>query len=243
MRGFLKKLFGRSSPQQLGLEVRPRAARRALAEEDEDDFSWFFPPNTLVDSEPWDKYWSDHISHGLADFIHLFCHDGNLVDTMRANGLKTVLCVGNGVSQEPRALAWAGFDVMALDLSPVAMKVASESEPPDEFLAKLVGGSSGGLNGELKFVVGDLRDPACCPGPYDVVIERLTLQLFPDEDRPAALQAVANRLASPAIFFSQSHDGGWKPPKPRIHRNEAWFRVNGWPIYPIDGALTTRIAW
>ena len=151
-------------------------------------------------------YWYERISHGYGDFVHLFCDDGDLVDTMRANGLKRVLCVGNGISQEPRALAWAGFDVTALDLSPYATKVASEVTPPAELLAQLVGGRSGGLNGNLNFVAGNLCDPACCPGPYDVVIERLTLQLYSDEYKPRALQAVANRITSLGIFFSQSHD-------------------------------------
>lgn len=82
-----------------------------------------------------------------------------------------------------------------------------EVTPPAALLAQLVGGKSSSLNGNLKFVAGNLCDAECCPGPYDVVIERLTLQLYSDEYKPRALQAVANRLASPGIFFSQSHDG------------------------------------
>ncbi len=123
-------------------------------------------------------------SNDARDFVHLFSDDGELVDTTRSSALYTVLCVGNGISQEPRALAWAGFDVTALDLSPYATKVASEVVPPPEFLAQLVGGRSGGLNGNLKFVVGNLCDLACCPGPYDVIIELLTLQLYSEEYRP-----------------------------------------------------------
>jgi hypothetical protein len=61
--------------------------------------------------------------HDVAGFVHMFCEDWELVGAMRANGMKTVLCVGNGISQEPRALAWAGFDVTALDLSPLATSV------------------------------------------------------------------------------------------------------------------------
>jgi hypothetical protein len=243
MRDLLKRLFGRTETQQLGLEVGPRTCEPSKTPYDS---SWLYPPNTLVDPAPWDKYWSEQIAHGVGDFVHLFCEDGDLVDTMRANGFRTVLCVGNGISQEPRALAWAGFDVTVLDLSPFAMKVASEAAPPAEFLAQLVGGRSAGPNGDLKFVVGDLCDAACCPGPYDVVIERLTLQLYlckGEGDHSAALQAVANRLASPGIFFSQSHDGAWKPSKPRIHWNESYFRANDWPIWPIDGTFTTRVAW
>ena len=240
MREFLKKLFSRKPPQQLGLEVGPRSASARVPR---DDYSWLEPPISLVDPAPWDNYWYQRLAHGVGDFVHLFCDDGDLVDTMRANGLNTILCVGNGISQEPRALAWAGFDVTALDLSPYATTVASEVNPPAELLAQLVGGRSGGLNGNLKFVAGNLCDAECCPGPYDVIIERLTLQLYSDEYKSRALQTVASRLASRGIFFSQSHNGCWKPPAPRIHWNESWFRAEGWSIWPIDGPLSTRVAW
>jgi hypothetical protein len=227
MLSLLKRLFGRA-PARL---------------DPADDFSWMFPPTTLIDPLPWDQYWRDQLSHGVAGFVHLFCDDGDLVDAMRAHGLKTILCVGNGISQEPRALAQAGFDVTALDLSPFAREVALRSSPSDELLAQLVGGRSRGMNGHLQFVVGDLRDAGCCPGPYDVVIDRKTLQLYPEAERPNAMQAVANRLGSPGIFFSHGHDGGWKPPQPRIHALESWFRAEGWTIWRDDDPLKERVAW
>lgn len=241
MREFLKKLFTRKPAQQLGLEVGPGDASTRVR--DDHECNGLDPPISLVDPVPWDMYWYEHLYHGYADLVHLFCDDGELVDAMRAHGLKTVLCVGNGVSQEPRALAGAGFDVTALDLSPYATTVASEANPPGELLAQLVGGRSGGPNGDLQFVTGNLRDEECCPGPYDVVIERLTLQLYSAEYQPDALQSVANRLASRGIFFSQSHDGFWRPPREPVHANEWWFRAAGWPIWPIEGPLTTRVAW
>ncbi len=239
MRALFQRLFGRrtvaSGRQMRGPHSEPETGR--------EDFSWFFPPRTLVDPAPWDRYWHDQLTHGVAGFVHMFCDDGSLVDVMRVNGLKTVLCVGNGISQEPRALAWAGFDVTALDLSPFATEVASESAPPDEFLARLVGERSAGLNGHVEFVVGDLCDAACCPGPYDVVIERTTLQLYPDEGRPTAMKAVTSRLASPGIFFSQCHDGGWKPPAPPKHATQSWFVAEGWDFWRGDTPLTGRVAW
>ena len=232
MRELLRRLFGR----------RPAPVLDEAGGAD-GDLSWMFPPSTVVDSAAWDRYWHDQLSHRVAGFVHLFVDDGELVDAMRANGLRTVLCIGNGISQEPRALAWAGFDVTSLDISPLATKVASEAAPPDDFLAGLVGGRSGGLDGHLDFVVGDLSDPACCPGPYDVVIDRKTLQLWPEADRPSAVQAVANRLASRGIFFSQSHDGGWKPPAPRRHAVEPWFVRQGWESWRREVRLTARVAW
>ncbi|MBI1786999.1 MAG: hypothetical protein HYR60_05520 [Acidobacteria bacterium] len=37
-----------------------------------------------------------------------------------------VLCAGSGISQEPKALAEAGFEVVALDLSPEALELRRE---------------------------------------------------------------------------------------------------------------------
>jgi len=47
-----------------------------------------------------------------------------LVSPMSEYRLRTVLCAGNGVSYEPRALAALGFDVTVLDISAVAMQFA-----------------------------------------------------------------------------------------------------------------------
>jgi hypothetical protein len=173
----------------------------------------------------------------------MFCDDGELVDAMRTNGVQTVLCVGNGLSQEPRALAAAGFDVTALDLSPFASKAAEGATPPDEYLMSLLGGRSLLPNGRLEFVVGDLGDAGVCPGPFDVVIERRTLQLYPPHGRPAALAATAGRLAARGILFSQCHDGGWRPPAPRAHACEDWFAAQGWPHCQRDAPVAGKAVW
>lgn len=239
MREFLKRLFGQGAATRHAVpEASPDADIESV-----DDFTWMRPPSTVVDPGPWDRYWHDQLSHGVAGFVHLFVDDGDLVDAMRANGLKTVLCVGNGISQEPRALAWAGFDVTAMDLSPLAMELARRATPPDELLTQLVGGRSGDPGGHLEFVVGDICDSSCCPGPYDVVIDRRTLQLFADAGRATAMQVVANRLARRGIFFSHAHDGSWRPPAPRRHATESWFVAEGWQCWRGDTPLTTRVAW
>ncbi len=237
MRELLRRLFKGMWPD------RPGQAEQRAGSELYEQFKWMLPPRTVTDPAAWDQYWHDQISHEVAGFVHLFVDDGELVDAMRAHGLRTVLCVGNGISQEPRALAWAGFDVTSLDISPVAAKVASAAAPSEDVLATLVGGRSGDPGGHVDFVVGDLRDPAICPGPYDVVIDRKTLQLWPDAERPAAMKAVADRLASRGIFFSQSHDGGWSPPAPRRHALEPWFVAEGWESWRREAPLTGRVAW
>jgi hypothetical protein len=53
MREFLKKLFSRTPPQRLGLEVGPLSA--STRRRDPDDYSWLEPPISLVDPDPWDR--------------------------------------------------------------------------------------------------------------------------------------------------------------------------------------------
>lgn len=219
----------------------PPVGRTASA--GDDDFAWMCPPDTTTDAAAWDRYWDDQLSHGVAGFVHLFVDDGDLVDVMRANGLQTVLCVGNGLSMEPRALASAGFDVTALDLSPRATTVAGDAAPPVEVLSTLIGGRLPAPGGRVQFVTGDVCDPACCPGPYDVIIERRTLQLWPSDRRPVAMQAVADRLAPRGLFFSHCHDGWWKPPAEPRHALEPWFTSRGWPVWNGEAPLTGRVAW
>lgn len=240
MRELFTSLFGRE-PVPVIRQTEGQEDRKRVRSSD--DYNWLIPPSTVVDPVAWDKYWQDQLSHGVGRFVHMFVNDGELVDAMRGNGLRTVLCVGSGISQEPRALAWAGFDVTALDISPLASKVAAEATPPEDLLANLAGKRLGGRDGRLEFVVGDLCDQTLCPGPYDVVIDRRTLQLWPDTDRPTAIEAVANRLAARGIFFSQAHDGRWKPPAPPQHAVKPWFVTQGWELWRRGVPITGRVAW
>jgi hypothetical protein len=123
------------------------------------------------------------------------------------------------------------------------MDMARRATPSDEVLAGLVGGRSPRPGGHAEFVVGDLCDVASCPGPFDVVIERKTLQLYSDGERPAAMKAATDRLASRGIFYSHCHDGGWRPPAPRRHHLEPWFVGEGWKFLGGGTPLTGRVAW
>jgi len=170
MWNLLKRLF-RSADKPVTLFER---SQTTAFDTPPDDFKWMEPPATMSDSAPWDQYWYDQLRYGAAGWVHMFCNDGELVDVMRANGLKTVLCIGSGISFEPHALARVGFEVTALDLSRYALEMARRATPPDDVLASLVDNRSAQAGGSVQFVAGDLRDPTCCPGPYDVIIERKT---------------------------------------------------------------------
>jgi hypothetical protein len=129
-----------------------------------------------------------------------------------------------------------------LDLSPFAVDMAVKGAPSPRYLERIVEGRPMRPGRRVDFVVGDLYDGTVCPGPYDVVIECRTLQLFV-RDGGQALQVVANRLSARAIFFSHAHDGGWRPPAPRKHLYEDWFSAQQWPRWSEDRPITQRVAW
>lgn len=81
--------------------------------------------------------------------------------------------------------------------------------------------------GTLPFVTGDLVNPQVCAGPFDVVIERRTVQLFPPEERLPAVQRLVARLENRGVFVSQQHAGGWRPDEPRTHLRGGWLKSAG----------------
>lgn len=219
------------------------ALARLLAD---DDLSWLHPPQDIHSTEAWDRYWYDQINHGLGPgLFDMFCHEEHLISAMRRRGFTTIFCAGNGISQEPRALAAAGFKVTALDTSPVAMQIAQAVDLSPDALERYYPQTLRDTGGSVEFVVGDLRDESVCPGPFDVVIERCTLQLFPPDERGRALDALAHRMRPDGIFISHCHNGGWRPGEPRSHVFEDLFAEKGWVIENGYEELRSngRVAW
>ena len=93
--------------------------------------------------------------------------------------------------------------------------------------------------GRLTFVCGDLSDPAICPGPFDVVIERRTVQLFPEAERETALDCLAARLSERGMLVSHMHDGGGGPGRHRPHHAREWAKARG---FVIDDWRNTDVA-
>jgi SAM-dependent methyltransferase len=212
----------------------------------DDDLSWLWPPRDIHCVEAWDRHWYNQINHGLGPgMFDLFCQEEHLISAMRRRGYLTVLCAGNGISQEPRALAAAGFHVTALDSSRMALQIAQQCHLTPKQLEHFYPPEFCAPGGSLEFVVGDLRDEAICSGPFDVVIERCTLQLFPLNECACALDALAHRLREDGVFRSHCHNGGWRPDQPRDHLFEDLFREKGWAIENGYQALRTdgRVAW
>ena len=97
------------------------------------------------------------MSHGLGPAIlDMFCMHEVLVQVMSEHGLKSVLCAGNWISQEPRALAEAGLEVTALDLSRTAIELARTGGLGPGELGPLSDRALYRPGGGTEFIVGDI---------------------------------------------------------------------------------------
>lgn len=211
----------------------------------DDDISWIFPPQDLHSADAWDQYWISQLEHGMGpQFADMFCWDGDLVEAMTRANLKTVLCVGSGISREPRAFAEAGFAVIAMDLSPTAIEIARSVEFSTDDVEAFFDPKFRRPGGSIDFVAGNFLDPSVCSGPFDVIIERRTAQLFAAHDLEGVMSKLSNRLSENGILFSHCHDASWRPPAEPVHYAESWFRDKGWSEWYGEGDKPSgRVAW
>ncbi len=184
----------------------------------DEDMALFFPPKDVHNSEAWDTYWDNQIfENNLGpEFFDLFCRDTDLVKAANRLDLRTVLCVGNGISMEPLALSKAGLDVTAIDISSYAVyaciDVMSQLSDDNAIFESYYDKSLFKSGGSVEFRVGDIFHTTDIPGPYDIVIERRTIQDFPVEaERQKAVNCLIRRLADSGILFSHCHDNRWSP--------------------------------
>lgn len=215
-------------------------------QDDDEDLSWLEPPANPLDVAAWDRFWLEHIRHGIGPpFLEMFCDDTMLIRVMKDEGMRSILCAGNGISQEPKALAAAGMDVVAMDISPQAVEIAEIYEFPSDAISHYYEPGLRKLGGSVEFVTGDILDSTICTGPFDVIIERLTAQNYYAHNIGTVLNRLSQRLSENGIFFSHCHDGVWKPPAKRRHYTESWFHEAGWTIW--NGCSSRkppgRVAW
>ncbi len=183
-------------------------------------------------------------------FSDMMASDPSLPVQFAGMHVRTILCAGNGLSTEATALALYGFDVTAVDISEVATRVQRETlrhrvaadarsqidadgvatfgrEHPlaPELCLPMHRNEAfqprGG--GRLAFVTGNLLCADVAPGPFDVVIERCTAQLFPPALQEAAFAGFAARLTATGLLISHQHYGAWRPDEPRDHFAQAWI--------------------
>jgi hypothetical protein len=194
------------------------------------------------------------IEQGFSDQMS---SDETLLGLLSQRDARTILCAGNGLSMEAISLALHGFKVTALDISAVPSEVfLNRVRHPEHPAGRIPGfcirddgsvafGASVPIDakvcppihrsadhpprggGSLLFVTGNLTNPDVCPGPFDVVIERRTLQLFQGIDQITALDRLLERLRDRGTFVSQEHQGGWRPGDARTHYAEARLKALG----------------
>lgn len=206
---------------------------------------WLIPPTDVHDARAWDKYWDDQIAHGLnPQLFDIWCDDQQLVDVMMSREASTILCVGCGISQEPRVLADAGFKVTALDLSPAALRWAQAIQPRPDHLRMFFDRPVLRSGGAVRYVVGDLFDPTTCAGPFDVIIERSCVQLF-GNDIAAGIQNLVSRLGNKGVFRSHCHVGCPTPGTSFVHPVQSWLEAGNWTMWngKSGAAPLGRFAW
>lgn len=227
-------------------------------------------PENVHDAEAWDRYWRKQLEVGALEqgVNDMMASDRQLVRRLIERGATSILCAGNGFSTEAFALALHGFDVTALDISSIAaaaqraafidgprrlagVTVREDGTivfPPGPIDAQFVPpihraeNSHARGGGSLRHVVGDLCDPNVCPGPFDVIIERRTVQLFPAAEQAAALARLTGRLAPRGYFISHQHKGAWRPNEPRTHFAEEWLASTNFVREGIEFPDAARVA-
>jgi hypothetical protein len=198
------------------------------------------------------------LDQGFADQMS---SDTKLTGLLAGRGSTEILCAGIGLSIEAISLALHGFNVTALDVSAMPEELFGgmlrDTEHPIRQIPGFGMGDDGSVTfggagpidpalcppmhlgadypprggGSARFVTGDLTDPEVCPGPFDVVIERRTLQLFPEEEQLVALDRLVARLSSRGAFVSQQHEGRWRPGDDRTHYAEVWLASRGFVMH------------
>ncbi|MDX6315797.1 MAG: hypothetical protein QOF44_5261 [Streptomyces sp.] len=149
-------------------------ARRLAAEslDSDDPTGWFERLYTAAAHGEADVPWDRRAPHRL------------LVEWARARGLdgggRRALVVGCGLGEDAEYVAGLGFDTVAFDIAPTAVRAARDRFP----------------GSPVRYLTADLLDPpAEWRQAFDLVVESLTVQALPRALRPAATARVAGMVA------------------------------------------------
>jgi len=125
-----------------------------------------------------------------------------------------------------RAFCAAGFAVTGLDISRVALAYARRGESWEAFRTHFLGDVEERPGGTCAFVEGDLFDSAVCPGPYDIVMCRNTIQYFQHDGRlEAALASLVRRLTPTGILLIGTYGA-----VPAFDVIDDWLSLNGFQL-------------
>ena len=144
-----------------------------------------------------------------------------LVEWTAARGLDgrgaRAIVVGSGLGDDAEHVASLGFETVAFDISPSAVRGARRRFPDTR----------------VEYVVGDLLDPPpAWLRAFDLVVENITVQALPDPPRAAAIANVA-RLVAPGgtlLVLSaarEQHEPANGPPWPLTRAEVEAFALGG----------------
>jgi SAM-dependent methyltransferase len=151
-----------------------------------------------------------------------------LVRWARERGLagagRRALVVGSGLGGDAEFVAGLGFDTVAFDVSPTAVRLTRRRFP----------------DSRVDYVVADLLDPPPeWRRGFDFVVESLTAQSLPDPPRRDAIASIAEMVApgGTLIVIAAIHDRGDRgdgPPWPLTRAEVEAFASGGLRPVAID---------
>jgi RNA polymerase-binding transcription factor DksA/SAM-dependent methyltransferase len=144
---------------------------------------------------------------------------------------RSALVVGCGLGRDAEFVAGFGFDTVAFDISPTAVRGARARFP----------------DSRVRYVIADLLDPPeHWHHAFDLVVESMTIQALPDPPRRAAIREVA-RLVAPGgtliviAFASGSADAG-APDEDLPDEGPPWpLRRAEIDAFAVDGLHQVRV--
>jgi SAM-dependent methyltransferase len=147
-------------------EQARRLAAESLAAGDRT--GWFERLYAGSTGVPWDRGTPHPL---IADWVRRRAPDGR--------GRRAVV-VGAGLGEDAELVAALGFDTVAFDVSPTAVRTARERHPGTP----------------VAYLVADLlAPPADWARTFDLVVESLTVQSLPEDLRPEAIARVRELVA------------------------------------------------
>jgi SAM-dependent methyltransferase len=137
-----------------------------------DPTGWFEPLYRAAETGEAVVPWDDHAASPLLV-------EWSFARSLAGRGRRAIV-VGCGLGDDAEHVAALGFQTVAFDVAPTAIRGARRRFP----------------DSRVEYVVADLLDlPAEWLEAFDLVVEHITVQALPESVRPAAIGAVAGLVA------------------------------------------------
>ena len=157
---------------------------------------------TIDPARYWDEWWIAHPDGGEMGAANT----NMLVPLLAQRRARRVLCVGNGKSLEAHLLVAEGFEVDTLDVSAEANSYLATMDSSKAKAAWPFRMPLPEFQGAPSIHIGDIRDTDACPGPFDAIIIRRTLQYYEDAEASRILDGLWRRLSETGLLVLEDHN-------------------------------------